>query len=195
MYLCRISNCVFDKAAIATNTQMQCRCAYLRNYEKQLPDCSWFHNIQSLNVLFFYLMNPDPTCITSCKETKYALKRISSDSIEHVMSTWFKVYGLKTTAIHEYLFANKTGIDLLNMVQFETDVDAVVKKRFEKIAFVDISFGTSDYRLITRDVKATFFDKLSLIGGALGLYTGFSVVSLIEIAFWLGKWFQERRRK
>ena len=191
----RISNCIFDRAAMATNLKMQCRSTYLRDYHTTLPDCSWFSNVRSLGVLFFQLSNPDDACLPSCKETKYSLRRVSFKSIDHMMSILSAVYGVKDTSVHDHLFANKTGIDLLNLVQFETDVDAVSRKRFEKMAFVDIGFGTSDYRLITRDVKATFFDKLSLIGGTLGLYTGFSVVSLIEIVFWLGKWFQERRRK
>ena len=36
-------------------------------------------------------------------------------------------------------------------------------------------------------MRATTGDKISLIGGTLGLFTGISFVSAVEIIFWIGK--------
>ena len=41
---------------------------------------------------------------------------------------------------------------------------------------------------IKRDSKMSLSDKISWIGGMLGLFTGFSVISGIEILYWL--WFK-----
>ena len=41
---------------------------------------------------------------------------------------------------------------------------------------------------ITRDAKMSFSDKVSWVGGMLGLFTGFSVISGIEVLYWL--WFK-----
>ena len=41
---------------------------------------------------------------------------------------------------------------------------------------------------ITRDAKMSTSDKISWIGGMMGLFTGFSVISGLEILYWL--WFK-----
>ena len=41
---------------------------------------------------------------------------------------------------------------------------------------------------ITRDAKMSTSDKISWIGGMMGLFTGFSVISGLEIIYWL--WFK-----
>ncbi len=47
---------------------------------------------------------------------------------------------------------------------------------------------------LTTDAKATFSDKVSSIGGTLGLFTGFSITSLVEIVFWIARAAVGRRR-
>ena len=41
--------------------------------------------------------------------------------------------------------------------------------------------------MITKDAKTNFMTKLSTIGGTLGLFTGFSVISGIEIIYFTMK--------
>jgi len=41
---------------------------------------------------------------------------------------------------------------------------------------------------ITKDAKMTWSDKISWIGGNMGLFTGFSVISSIELLYWI--WFK-----
>merc|ERR1712130_312759 len=38
---------------------------------------------------------------------------------------------------------------------------------------------------ITKDAKMTWSDKISWIGGNMGLFTGFSVISGIELLYWI----------
>ena len=46
---------------------------------------------------------------------------------------------------------------------------------------VTISINSPTFDLITKDAKTTFMDRLAVIGGTLGLFTGFSVISGIEV--------------
>merc|ERR1712098_341866 len=48
-----------------------------------------------------------------------------------------------------------------------------------------VFFDTGTYDEIERDVKVTMEAQLGLIGGTMGLLTGFSILSGVEIAYYL----------
>ena len=48
---------------------------------------------------------------------------------------------------------------------------------------IRIYFSTPTFDRITKDEKANFEDKLSVIGGTMGLLTGFSLISGVEIIY------------
>ena len=50
-----------------------------------------------------------------------------------------------------------------------------------------IFFDTASYDEITRDKRIKFDGQLSLIGGTMGLLTGFSILSAVEIVYFVGK--------
>ena len=52
---------------------------------------------------------------------------------------------------------------------------------------VRIYFDTPIFDLITKDRAAKFVDMLSAIGGTMGLLTGFSIISGVEILYFAGK--------
>ena len=52
-----------------------------------------------------------------------------------------------------------------------------------KLRFVRIYFDTQTFDRITKDRAAKFVDMLSAIGGTMGLLTGFSVISAVEIGY------------
>ena len=52
---------------------------------------------------------------------------------------------------------------------------------------VGIYIDTPAFDEVTKDVAATFTDMLSTIGGTFGLLTGFSLISGVEILFFLVK--------
>ena len=56
-----------------------------------------------------------------------------------------------------------------------------------KLHFVKISFDTPKFEKITKDRAAKFVDMLSAIGGTMGLLTGFSIISGIEILYFAFK--------
>ena len=54
---------------------------------------------------------------------------------------------------------------------------------------IQIYFDTATYEEIERDVKVTINAQLALIGGTMGLLTGFSILSGVEIIYYLAKFF------
>ena len=56
-----------------------------------------------------------------------------------------------------------------------------------KLALVWIYFDTASFDEIERDKKMKFETLLSLIGGTMGLFTGFSIISGIEIIWFILK--------
>ena len=60
--------------------------------------------------------------------------------------------------------------------------DAVPESRLE---VVQIYFDTASFDEIERDKKIKFEAQLSLIGGTMGLLTGFSIISGVEIVFFM----------
>ena len=58
---------------------------------------------------------------------------------------------------------------------------------------IQIYFDTATYDTIERDVKVTVNAQLGLIGGTMGLLTGFSILSGVEIIYYLAKLFMSLR--
>ena len=56
-----------------------------------------------------------------------------------------------------------------------------------KLRFVRIYFDTPTFDRITVDKAAKFVDMLSAIGGTMGLLTGFSIISGVEILYFAAK--------
>ena len=51
------------------------------------------------------------------------------------------------------------------------------------LRFVRMHFYSTTFDRITKDRAAKFVDKLSAIGGTMGLLTGFSIISGVEIVY------------
>ena len=52
-----------------------------------------------------------------------------------------------------------------------------------KLRFVRVYFYATTFDRITKDRAAKFVDMLSAIGGTMGLLTGFSIISGVEIIY------------
>ena len=55
------------------------------------------------------------------------------------------------------------------------------------LKYVRIYFDANTFDRITKDRAAKFVDKLSAIGGTMGLLTGFSIISGVEIVYFAVK--------
>ena len=56
-----------------------------------------------------------------------------------------------------------------------------------------IYLDTATYDEIEKDEKVTLEASLGLIGGTMGLFTGFSMISGVEIIYYLAKFFMSLR--
>ena len=52
-----------------------------------------------------------------------------------------------------------------------------------QLHYVKITFDTPKFEQITKDRAAKFVDQISAIGGTMGLLTGFSIISAVEILY------------
>ena len=52
---------------------------------------------------------------------------------------------------------------------------------------VEIFFDTATYTEIEKDRKVTLEAQLGVIGGTMGLFTGFSILSAVEIIYYLSR--------
>ena len=55
------------------------------------------------------------------------------------------------------------------------------------LELVHIFFDTASFDEIERDKKIKFEGQLSLVGGTMGLLTGFSIISGVEILYFVTK--------
>ena len=60
---------------------------------------------------------------------------------------------------------------------------------YQPFQAVKIYFDSSTYDEMEKDVSVTLENQLGVIGGTLGLFTGFSILSGIEILFFTTKFF------
>ena len=58
---------------------------------------------------------------------------------------------------------------------------------------IQIYFDTATYDEIVQDMKVTLEAQLGLIGGTMGLLTGFSILSGVEIIYYVIKLFMSLR--
>ena len=63
----------------------------------------------------------------------------------------------------------------------------------QPLQIIQIYFDTATYDEIERDVKITVTAQLGLIGGTMGLLTGFSILSGVEIVYFAAKFFMSLR--
>ena len=77
-----------------------------------------------------------------------------------------------------------------------------IQKEFSQLEMIQTYFDSSTFDLIERNTKNTFETQISLIGGTMGLFTGFSILSAVEILYFIIKYllsfrlkFKRRQRK
>jgi len=72
-------------------------------------------------------------------------------------------------------------------INYEFSLESSNYRWRNKLRFVRIYFDTPTFDRVTKDRSATFVDMLSAIGGTMGLLTGFSIISGVEILYFFAK--------
>ena len=57
----------------------------------------------------------------------------------------------------------------------------------QDLRFIKIIFFTEVFDVVTKDKAVNFVDMLSAIGGTMGLLTGFSIITAVEIIYFTVK--------
>ena len=58
---------------------------------------------------------------------------------------------------------------------------------YHPLQVVQIYFSTATYDKIVNDVSVTLGDQISAIGGTMGLFAGFSILSAVEVFYFVLK--------
>ena len=112
---------------------MGCVPNYIIDEKADVAECSWLDQASFLGKLIANLYSENTKCIPSCKETKYRLRVENSEPIENVYDPLTVLQGETSGGLETVLFGNKTGIELLELVQFEGSEYDVIKNRLKKL--------------------------------------------------------------
>ena len=80
-----------------------------------------------------------------------------------------------------------SSVSIFSILYVELFFLSVEHQPSSSLELVHIFFDTASYDEIERDKKIKFEGQLSLIGGTMGLLTGFSIISGIEILYFGAK--------
>ncbi len=58
----------------------------------------------------------------------------------------------------------------------------------EDLALVRVEVASDRYRRHAKTVRVTAMEKVASFGGTLGLFTGMSFISFVEILYWMAKY-------
>merc|ERR1712218_79665 len=70
--------------------------------------------------------------------------------------------------------------------------EEVCKKKIPYRAEVIFRMATDSISVTVMSKRLSFFDKMSAFGGILGLFTGISIVSMVELVFWIIRYLMRR---
>ena len=81
------------------------------------------------------------------------------------------------------------GVPEVGMQVMRLTVNFISEKNisYHSVQYVNINLGTETFDEIAKDEKVTTEAALGLIGGTMGLLTGFSILSGVEIIYYFGK--------
>ena len=90
-----------------------------------------------------------------------------------------------TTDNKEMKYSDVLLLSAKDFFEARTYEEVVKGRSYSTLQLVQIYFETATFDDIERDKKIKVEGQLSLIGGTMGLLTGFSIISGIEIVFFI----------
>ncbi len=92
----------------------------------------------------------------------------------------------------DHVLIDETSKAMLMARHNVTDFSEVAAMRFSNdVAVLNFYFDTPIITQIRLELRTSVFDKISAVGGILGLFTGISIVTFVEIVFWIVVFFVE----
>ena len=191
------NECVFMKAV----TDCKCTPWYYRNNITTVPICDMFGGYcfnKIMSTRKFYKRCPN--CLEDCNGVQLSWEKTFRPlNVEIICrrGSMLHEYLLKSTKqhfSHDHYIRLTTGDKEKIAQQFiyldntmkngnESDHYVTLCKDFVKkyVAIVTVETPTDEITKTLRDLKVTWMDKIGIIGGTLGLFTGVSMISIIPI--------------
>ena len=131
-------------------------------------------------------------CRNDCEmvHTFSTLQRAPFSTNKEARDTWFREKA-NSGLLNEYLmddnnlFSDEMNKNITKLSSRAFSKNQLASKRFKNdIAVLNFFFDTPIITLIKLDLRTNIFDQISAIGGSLGLFTGISVITFVEVIWW-----------
>ena len=94
---------------------------------------------------------------------------------------WINTRILKTSSLFLKILNVSLNARTLNYIRANMKCLGLNQKL--NLTYVRIYFGAETFNRVTKDRAIKFVDEISAIGGTMGLFTGFSIISAVEIVY------------
>ncbi len=167
------------------------------------------------------LEDPNCDCLPDCEKTTFkseiATVRLRDEMICNYISSdfsppldteygspaamgaWRFNGGLPSMYHRDYVYARLIDPDERKLVRFskwgrdDKYFEQLCYERYSSFyAYLIVQIREPNVVQVARNVKVTFSEKLGIAGGTIGLFTGLSFISVIEIGYWLIRFVLER---
>ena len=144
-------------------------------------------------------MDRECFCLSDCESTKYAHSVILKPfTLDNCASDWKKQSLIPYDTMQQRaLVWSKTKINQLNNVSKWHEIeDRIMNDYYSKLCksmktndmvSVQLQLDGPTFMTMKRSLRFTFMDKLGSVGGTLGLFSGFSLLAIMEVVHWICK--------
>ena len=140
-------------------------------------------------------------CLSDCENVKYSqfatLKPLDMEVCTNPSDLSYFLGSVSSVKLNqEALILSKMLVPMKNVSDFDKIVDKIMQNHDEKIcekiktkdrATIEIRLEGPTFMTLKRSKRVTFVDKLGSIGGTLGLFSGFSLLAIVELIHWIFK--------
>ncbi len=106
---------------------------------------------------------------------------------------------IRRRRFYDLIKAGKSASRMGNMRNLFDDTDGFEQHCREHLgkehAILIVMMRDPDMLQIVKSTKFTFADRLGIAGGTIGLCTGLSLISIVEVAYWMIVWVVEHAKK
>ena len=152
--------CFYKKMKNITYQRNSCKCQPLCNVKK-------FTTTETISPL---------ESTSRCKEDKYS-----------ILTKFVHPRIPKSKIVETNIKKIKYGVPVPEQSFFGAEYikNVCPRKILENMAVIQVEVIDSSYVKMRQSLRTSFGEKIGVLGGTLGLFTGFSVMVLVEIAYWI----------
>ena len=171
------SGCIFEKKLEKAYEVCKCYPWYYPQLEKTLqPFCNPANINCFTSIMNNHVISTTETCLELCNKNTY--------------QSYIATEPLKTETVPLMTISPNAPISGWSVINYLYFIRDSLPEQYQRnYAMITLVVEENTYHTYYRDIKTPIADKVALIGGTLGLFTGISLLSLIEVLFWIIKFF------